>query len=163
MGNPDILFKLRKAISKLEEIAGASQNTARGEKSEGCLQMPAFRRLCGLCTAVFLHNIPTIWATQHSSIVHLYTSGFQLPRKLYFDLFIAVRNWNECDLTFSSWQDAEMPNNILTDAIRNFLFKKPGKFFGSDLAARNIQRGRDHELGSYNSYRYLFYATGQAR
>ena len=56
-----------------------------------------------------------------------------------------------------------MPNNILTDAIRNFLFKKPGKFFGSDLAARNIQRGRDHELGSYNSYRYLFYATGQAR
>lgn len=49
--------------------------------------------------------------------------------------------------------DAEVTNNVINDAIRNFLFIMPGKKFGSDLAARNIQRSRDHELGSYNSYR----------
>ena len=44
-------------------------------------------------------------------------------------------------------------NHIISKAVRNKLFKRPGEKFGQDLAARNIQRGRDHELGSYNSYR----------
>ena len=39
----------------------------------------------------------------------------------------------------------------LVDDVRNFLFGPPGSG-GFDLAALNIQRGRDHGLPSFNSY-----------
>lgn len=41
------------------------------------------------------------------------------------------------------------------DAVRNFLFGPPGAG-GLDLAALNIQRGRDHGLSDFNSMRVAF-------
>ncbi|MGB1249932.1 MAG: peroxidase family protein [Candidatus Promineifilaceae bacterium] len=49
-------------------------------------------------------------------------------------------------------QQAQALDTQLVDDVRNFLFGPPGAG-GFDLAALNIQRGRDHGLASYNDVR----------
>ena len=51
-------------------------------------------------------------------------------------------------------QAQEIDTHIITD-VRNFLFGIPGSG-GFDLAALNIQRGRDHGLADYNTVRQFF-------
>src|SRR5262249_33572079 len=46
-------------------------------------------------------------------------------------------------------------DNSITDPVRNFLFGPPGAG-GFDLAARNIQRGRDHGIANYNAVRVAY-------
>ena len=41
----------------------------------------------------------------------------------------------------------------LTSTLTEHLFQRPGERFGSDLAARNIQRGRDHKIATYGMVR----------
>lgn len=52
----------------------------------------------------------------------------------------------------ASVQAAQEVDPFLVDDVRNFLFGPPGSG-GFDLAALNIQRGRDHGLPSYNAVR----------
>ena len=55
-------------------------------------------------------------------------------------------------------QPAEKMDAHVTQELTNFLFKEPNDNHGQDLVARNIQRGRDHTLGSYLAYRAKFSA-----
>jgi hypothetical protein len=50
---------------------------------------------------------------------------------------------------------AETMDNQLVDSLRNFLFGPPGAG-GLDLAALNVQRGRDHGLADYNTTRAAY-------
>jgi peroxidase len=50
-------------------------------------------------------------------------------------------------------QEAYRMDPEVTTEVTNHLFEKPGERFGLDLAALNIQRGREMGIAGYNEYR----------
>uniref|UniRef100_A0A182P439 Uncharacterized protein n=1 Tax=Anopheles epiroticus TaxID=199890 RepID=A0A182P439_9DIPT len=52
-------------------------------------------------------------------------------------------------------QPMQSVDELFSASITHFLNVKPGKEHGTDLAAINIQRGRDHAVRPYNDYRRL--------
>ena len=58
-------------------------------------------------------------------------------------------------LKYAASTHAERLDNQVVDSLRNFLFGQPGQG-GLDLAALNIQRGRDHGLADYNTTRVAY-------
>ncbi|RWS27512.1 peroxidase-like protein [Leptotrombidium deliense] len=50
-------------------------------------------------------------------------------------------------------QEANQMDPQITTEVTNHLFEKPGEHFGLDLAAINMERGREVGIPGYNSYR----------
>uniref|UniRef100_A0A182VX06 Chorion peroxidase n=1 Tax=Anopheles minimus TaxID=112268 RepID=A0A182VX06_9DIPT len=65
-------------------------------------------------------------------------------RNFYDDLLEALQH-----------QAMQSVDEMFSTSLTRFLNVKPGKQYGVDLAAINIQRGRDHAVRPYNDYRRL--------
>lgn len=70
----------------------------------------------------------------------------------FFNTAALTENGIDSILLGASVQSAQEIDPFLVDDVRNFLFGPPGSG-GFDLAALNIQRGRDHGLADYNQIR----------
>ncbi|MEM0982587.1 MAG: peroxidase family protein [Planctomycetota bacterium] len=76
-------------------------------------------------------------------------------RDAFFDPSILVDHGIDSILRGLGGQVAQNIDRFVVDDVRNFLFGPPGSG-GFDLASLNIQRGRDHGIGSYNDVRDQF-------
>lgn len=81
--------------------------------------------------------------------------SFQLSLNFFKDDKYVVNNGQGAEMLLYGMQNqpAETSDAFITDELTNFLFRGDGATFGSDLAARNIQRGRDHGIPGYNAWR----------
>ncbi len=52
-------------------------------------------------------------------------------------------------------QNAQTYDPFITEEVTNFLLRERSQDHGGDLIARNLQRGREHGLPSYNVYRQI--------
>jgi peroxidase len=85
-------------------------------------------------------------------------NGHLSLRDAFFSPELIVEDGIEPLLRGLAYQICQTVDSFLVDDVRNFLFGPPGSG-GFDLAALNIQRGRDHGLPSYNDAREAFGLT----
>ena len=99
----------------------------------------------------------------HTLIASFFNGNGGWPLRFHFfefDDFVLGRDksgkkWFS-EMKEAAEQDSPSADTAMVPDVTNFLFDDPfpnSKGFGDDLAARNIQRGRDHGIPSYNSLR----------
>ena len=100
----------------------------------------------------------------HTLIASIFNGngGWRLRLNFFeFDDFVlgrdkSGRHWFS-EMREAARQPSQPADTAMVEDLTNFLFDRPrsgSSFgFGDDLAARNIQRGRDHGIPSYNSLR----------
>jgi hypothetical protein len=91
-------------------------------------------------------------------LLRLDETGQEIPnghvplRDAFFNPQLVIDDGIEPILRGLAAQEAQQVDTRLIDEVRHFLFGPPGSG-GFDLAALNIQRGRDHGLPSYKAVR----------
>merc|ERR1712117_83749 len=87
------------------------------------------------------------------SKTHKYFASQKLSAMFFqpYDLYKA--GWADKYLLGMVNQPAGAVDESVSEEVTNHLFQEPGKAFGLDLAALNIQRGREHGIPSYNRWR----------
>ena len=84
------------------------------------------------------------------SKTHRYVGSQKLSEMLQqpYDLYKA--GWADAYMMGLINQVAQALDDSVTQEVTNHLFQEPGKNFGLDLAALNMQRGREHGVPGYN-------------
>jgi len=97
-----------------------------------------------------------------NGLVRLISNGRQVGSYLVRDNYGQSQQLTQSNGQGYDWiigglltQNAQQFDPFVTADMTNFLFKPQNSDFGSDLVARNIQRGRDHGLPPYNTFRSL--------
>lgn len=94
-----------------------------------------------------------------SNLLRMYDDCESVPqgnislRNAFFNPELLVMSGIDPLIKGLSAQVQQMLDCKIIDDVRNFLFGPPGMGFGFDLAAMNINRGRERGLGDYNSIR----------
>eukprot|EP00088_Acartia_fossae_P020565 TRINITY_DN2211_c0_g1_i10.p1 TRINITY_DN2211_c0_g1~~TRINITY_DN2211_c0_g1_i10.p1 ORF type:complete len:747 (-),score=69.80 TRINITY_DN2211_c0_g1_i10:194-2434(-) len=108
----------------------------------------------GFTTAAFRFGHSLLPATiERWSRSHQFVGTQRLSEMLQqpYDLF--KPGWADQYLLGMLNQVAQAMDDSVTEQVTNHLFEEPGRGFGMDLAALNIQRGREHGIPSFNRWR----------
>jgi len=95
-----------------------------------------------------------------SGQVYLIDDGIELGSYLVRDNYFNSTEILQSDGAGYKWilggltlKESQEFDSHFTEDLTNHLLRNPINLYGSDLAARNIQRGRDHGTPSYNEWR----------
>jgi len=84
---------------------------------------------------------------------HRYVGSQRLSEMLQQPYDLYKGGWADNYIMGLINQVAQALDNSMSQEVTNHLFQEPGKKWGLDLAALNIQRGREHGIPSYNAWR----------
>jgi len=87
------------------------------------------------------------------SKTHRYVGSQKLSEMLQQPYDLYKPGWADAYLMGLVNQVAQALDDSVTQEVTNHLFQEPGKKYGLDLAALNIQRAREHGVPSYNRWR----------
>ena len=85
---------------------------------------------------------------------HYQLSGSLQLREIFHKALTVLSNDTYDDIMRGlCTQPVQEFNNVFSEEMTEWLFKADDENFGMDIAALNIQRGRDHMIQGYTDYR----------
>jgi len=108
----------------------------------------------GFTTAAFRFGHSLLPSTiERWSMSHRYVGSQRLSEMLQQPYDLYKGGWADNYIMGLINQVAQALDSSMSQEVTNRLFQEPGKDFGLDLAALNIQRGREHGIPGYNTWR----------